>query len=136
MKRYEANEIRNMIIDECAKHEFCSSCPFYDKNDLICSLNDSPVGLWERDGLYRRKPKDGLKEEGQKIRNMSDDTLAQMLVDVGSHNLRFPCMTETRIWRIAKKFNMAVKGYVMENTREALEMLMRAIEACKEGDGK
>ena len=73
-----------------------------------------------------------VSETEEKICKMTAEELALLLCFIGSRNIQFPCMMETKIWRIARKFTKDGVGLTKKSAIEALELLVRAIKACDE----
>ena len=66
----------------------------------------------------------------ERIFKMSEEDQALMLRLIGHRQYKFPCMTETRIWRVAKIFNKNSGRISKTGAIETLETLLRAIKEC------
>ena len=72
----------------------------------------------------------------ERICKMSAEDQAFMLRLIGHQQYRFPCMTETHIWRVAKIFNENSGKISKTGAIETLETLLKALKALKESDGE
>lgn len=62
---------------------------------------------------------------------MSDDEWVSILVDLGLKATKFSAMTETRAWRIAKKFKKNSGYWTEKGVMETIYQFQKAMEALK-----
>ena len=70
----------------------------------------------------------------EKIYEMSVEDRAFMLRLIGLRQNKFPCMTETQIWRIARSFSEDSGFMSKSGVIEVLETLLKAIKECERND--